>query len=378
MAAADITLKFVLFPQIKYLQSKEYDVRAICSPGLWIEPLKKEGIVIQEIKIKRQIFTPFSDLVSLCRLFFYFRKEKFDAVFTFTPKPGLLGQLAARLAGVPIVFNTIFGFYFHENTPYLKRIFFVLVERLAARCSDFIFFWNNEDFITAKKERIITSYNARYIGDGINLARFNPEKFSQDFITKKKEALGIGKENVVIGIVARLVKEKGYVELFEAFKMVLVAFPKTILLIAGSSDLQKKDSINLDTIKQKNVIFLGERTDIDEIFALMDIFVLPSHREGFSHSIMEASAMGLPIIASDIRGCRKAIEPGVTGLLVPVKNSQKLAETIINLISHKEKAKNMGYQGAKKAKKEFDERLVFDKIEQQLNGMIAKKVIHEN
>ena len=366
VAAADITLKFILLPQIRYWQEKGYEVQTICSPGFWVEPLRKEGIVIKEIKINRGVFTPFSDLVSLIRLFFYFKQQKFDAVFTFTPKPGLLGQLAARLAGTPVVLNTIFGFYFHENTPPLKRRFFVWVEKIAASCSNFVFFWNIEDFETAQKERIVKPGWADYIGDGISIERFNPARFSPEFIRVKKEALGIGQGKTVIGIVARLVKEKGYTELFEAFSMVLAAFPETVLLIAGSDDVKKKDSIDIAAAKGKHIIFLGERTDIDEIFAVMDIFVLPSHREGFSHSILEASAMGLPVIASNIRGCRGAVEPGVTGLLVSVKNSQKLAEAIINLLADPQKAQAMGLAGREKAECEFDERLVFDKMEQQL------------
>ena len=100
---------------------------AVCSEGKWVKSIQAEGIKVKTIKIKRKI-SPFSDLVSLFCLFFYFKKEKFDIVFTFTPKPGLLGQLAAKMAGVPIIMNTIFGFYFNEATPSLKRKFFILIE----------------------------------------------------------------------------------------------------------------------------------------------------------------------------------------------------------------------------------------------------------
>src|SRR3989344_6930295 len=154
VVAIDITLKFLLLSELKFFKNKGYEVFVVCSPGKWLEGIKKEGITVKEITIKRKSFTPFSDLISLGKLFFYFKKEKFNIVLTFTPKPGLLGQLAAKMAKVPMVINTIFGFYFHEKTPLVKRIFFVFVERIAARYSDFIFFRNKEDFETAKKERI--------------------------------------------------------------------------------------------------------------------------------------------------------------------------------------------------------------------------------
>lgn len=376
VASADITLKFLLFSNIKFFAEKGFDVSAVCSDGKWVGSIREQGIKVQTIKIKRKI-TPFYDLLTLYRLWNYFRKEGFDIVSTFTPKPGLLGQLAARMAGVPIVFNTIFGFYFHEGTPYLKRKFFVFVEKIAAKCSSFIFFRNKEDFETAKKEKIIKGGKAEFIGDGVDVLKFDSVKFSQEFVREKKEKLGIDIKAPIIGITARLVKEKGYLELFRAFKDVLSKFPDSLLLSVGSADLQKKDSINPDIVKkfgiEKNIVFLGERTDMDEIYSLMDIFVLPSHREGFSHSIMEASAMSRPVIASDIRGCRGAVEAGVTGLLVPAKNHQKLAEAIICLLSDPDKAKKMGEAGRKKAEEEFNETFVFGRMREEYKRLLKEK-----
>ena len=240
VVAVDMTLKFILLSEVRFFKSKGYLVSVVCSSGKWLQDIKKEGIEAKEITIKRKIFTPISDLISLFQLFFYFKKEQFDIVLTFTPKPGLLGQLAARMAGTPVIINTIFGYYFHEHTPYLKRKFFIFIERVAARCSSFIFFRNKEDFETAKKERIIKDSIAEYIGDGIDITKFNSTRFSKEFLQEKKKSLGIKQGVSVIGIVARLVKEKGYVELFEAFKNVLVKFPQTILLVIGPADLQKK------------------------------------------------------------------------------------------------------------------------------------------
>ena len=374
VVAVDMTLKFILLSELRFFKDKGYRVSVICSPGKWLESIKKEGITVKEITIKRKAFTPFSDLISLGKLFFYFKKEKFDAVLTFTPKPGLLGQLAAKMAGVPIIINTIFGFYFQENTPLIKRKLFIFIERIAATCSDFIFFRNKEDFETAKKEKIIKNINAEHIGDGINIEKFNKKRFSKEFIIAKKKNIGIGLEKLVIGIVARLVKEKGYMELFKAYKKVLEVFPSAKLLVVGPSDLQKKDSLNLDIIKnfsiEKNVLFLGERTDVDELYSIMDIFVLPSYREGFPHSVMEASAMSLPVVTTDVRGCRNAIEPNVTGILISPKNSGELAKAIISLLSDSIKAKKMGEAGRKKAEKDFDKNILLQKMEKKIKQLL--------
>lgn len=377
VASADITIRFLLLSQLKFLQNNGYDISVICSYGKWVKNLEVQGIKVKAIKIKRKM-SPFFDLITLWQLFLYFKKEKFDIINTFTPKPGLLGQLAAKLAGAPIILNTIFGFYFYEGTPYLKRKFFIFIEKIAAKCSDSIFFRNIEDFNTAKKEKIGNNALNKYVSDGINILKFDPKRFSQEFMQEKKKKLGLNLELPVIGIVARLVQEKGYFELFEAFEKVLLKFPDVLLLAVGPADNQKKDSIDISIVKglgiKNNIIFLGERTDVDEIYALMDIFVLPSWREGFSHSIMEASAMAKPSIASDIRGCRGAIEPGITGLLVPPKDSPKLAEAIIYLLSNPEKAKEMGRLARKKAEREFDERQVFQKTEEEYKRLIKEKL----
>lgn len=368
VVAADITLKFLLLEELKLFQSKEYKVFAVCSPGKWILDIKKEGIEVKEITIKRKIFTPISDLISLIELFFYFKKERFDVVFTFTPKPELLGQLAAKIAGVPIIINTIFGFYFSESTSYLKRKFFIFIEKIAAQCSDAILFRNKEDLETATKEKIGNNTLNKYIGDGIDIEKFNNARFSEEFIKEKKKRLGIAFRIPVIGIVARLVKEKGYIELFEAHKKVIETFKDATLLAVGPSDLEKKDSIDPNIVEnfgiENNVVFLGERTDVDELYPLMDIFVLPSYREGFPHSVMEALAMARPVVATNVRGCREAIENGFTGILIPPRNSEKLAEAIIHLLSHPDVAKKMGGQGRIKAEKEFDKRFLLHKMEE--------------
>lgn len=378
VASVDITVKFLLLSQIKFFQEKGCDVHVVCSPGKLLKDIETQGIKIRTITIKRKIFAPISDIVSLFRLFFYFKKEKFDIVFTFTPKPGFLGQISAKLAGVPIILNTIFGFYFHENTPYLKRKFFIFIEKIAGKCSSFVFFRNIEDFKTAQKEKIITQGKAEFIGDGIDISKFDSKRFSLDFIKNKKEKLGIDQNVFVVGIVARLVKEKGYLELFSAFKKVIEKFPKTLLLVIGSADTKKFDSIEISIVKdfdiEKNILFLGERNDIDEIYSVMNAFVLPSYREGFSHSIMEASAMSLPIITSDVRGCRGAVDNGVTGILVPAKDSEKLAEAIVHFLENPEKIKHMGIFGRQKAQREFDERIVFGRIKKEYDRLIELKL----
>lgn len=375
VASVDMTLKFILISQLKDFIRRSYDVTAVCSNGKWVDEIRGQGIKLKTIKIKRKI-SPFSDLVSLFNLILFFKKEKFDIVCTHTPKAGLLGQLASKMSGVPITANTIFGYYFNETTAPLKRKFFVMIEKIAGTYSDIIFFRNKEDFDTAEKEDIAKKALKIYIGDGIDVTRFNKNRFSEEFINNKKKDLKISSDKIIVGIVARLVKEKGYLELFSAFKEVVQKFPNALLLIVGGTDFDKKDRIAPSIIKdfgiEKNVLYLGERTDVDELYAIMDIFVLPSWREGFPHSVMEAAAMSLPVIATNIRGCRDAVDDKKTGILVPAKNCQELSRALSYLISNPKVVKEMGGRARQKAEKKFDERLFFDKMDKELKNLKTK------
>ena len=377
IASIDMTLRFMLLNQLKFLKDEGYEVQAVCSSGKWIKEIEENGIKVKTIEIKRKI-SPISDLIALFQLLSFLKKEKFDIVHTHTPKASFLGQLAAKISGVPIIINTIHGFYFQKNSPRLKRKFFIFIEKIAALCSNLIFSVNKEDIETAIEEKICNPNLIKYLGDGIDLSHFNPERFSQEFIRNKKKELDINPQKKIIGIVARLVREKGFLELFEAFKEVLKKFPNTLLLVIGPKEPEKKDAISPEIVKnyriEKNVIFLGERTDVDEIYPLMDIFVLPSHREGLGLSLLEASAMKKPVVATNIRGCREAVDNNKTGILVSPKDPEKLAEALVYLLSNPEMAKEMGDRGRIKVIKEFDERLVFDRIKKEYQRLIQEKL----
>ena len=373
IASVDTTIRFILFHHIKLLKKEGYDVHIVCSAGKLIKDVEKEGIKVKIINFKRKI-SPISDIITLIRLFLYFKKEKFDIIHTHTPKPGLLGQLAAKMAGVPIIINSVLGFYFQKEDSWLKRRFFILIEKIAASCSDLIFSINREDIETMVKENICLPSKIKYLGGWVDVSRFNPSNFSDEFIISKKKELGIPSQAKVIGIVARLVKEKGYFDLFDAFSRVLKQFPDVILLVIGPEDLEKKDGFSPDVIDkyhfEEKVIFLGEQININQFYSLMDIFVLPSHREGIGISILEASAMEKPVISTNIRGCREAVENGKTGILVPVKNSEKLAKAIVYLFLNPEKAKEMGRKGREKVLREFDERKIFSRIKKEYQELL--------
>src|SRR3989339_452663 len=377
IVSADITVKFLLMPQLSFLITEGYDVFVVCSGGKWVKDIERESIKVKTIKLKRKI-SPFSDLVALWQLFWFFKKEKFDIVHTHTPKPALLGQMAAKMAGVPIIINTVHGLYFGNKFSFLKKQFYIFIERLSDGFSDLIFSQNKEDINTMRERKIGDQNKIKYLGNGIDLEVFDNKRFSAEFLNKKKEKLGLSESCKIVGAVGRLVAEKGYLELFSAFKKVLEKHPDIILLVVGPEEFEKKDAFKQGVVEQfgisKNVIFLGERSDIYEIYPLMNIFVLASHREGFPRSVIEASAMEKSVIATDIRGCREAVDNGKTGILVPVANPEKLAESIIYLLQNPKEAERLGKNGRLKVEKEFDEKLVFDRIKIEYDRLIKEKI----
>ena len=148
-------------------------------------------------------------------------------------------------------------------------------------------------------------------------------------------------------------------------------------MVLGDSDYEKKDSIESCVVKkygiENSVVFLGERIDVDRICALMDIFILPSHREGLGISAIEALAMEKPVIVTDIRGLREVVDDGKTGKLIPTGSADQIAKAIIYMINNRKEAIEMGKKGRRKVEKEFDERIIFDRIKDEYNRLLREK-----
>jgi glycosyltransferase involved in cell wall biosynthesis len=289
-----------------------------------------------------------------------------DVVHTHTPKAGLLGQLAARFAGVPIVANTLHGFYFHDDMkPWLRR-FYIWMERFAAKCSDTILSQNREDMATAVAERIASAGQVKWLGNGIDVARFDRRRLADAALDDLRRDIGIDSTAPVIGFVGRLVEEKGILDLLEAAKAVVQAIPHAQFLIVGPFDDDKPDALRPEVAEQYGVAahcrFVGMRNDMPELYALMDVLVLPSYREGFPRAPMEASAMGVPTVVTDIRGCREAVDHGENGLLFPVGDAGALARSLIELLGDDERRAQMGATGRRIAENRFDEQKVFDRV----------------
>jgi len=377
----DMSLRYLLLNQLRSLQQAGYQVVGISSPGPGVSAIEAAGIRHIAILMTRRAFTPLADFRSSWRLYQVIRRERFTIVHTHTLKAGLLGRWAAKLARAPIIVHMNHGFIFHERSPRLWRYFFVALERIASRCSDLIFSVNHEDVETAVREGICDPRKIMPLGNGgigIDTVLFDPDRFSPDDITLKKLEIGLPQKVRVVGFVGRLVREKGLLELFEAARIVRGRRSKEVsFLIIGPVDSEKPDALTPDVAHNYGIsdicIFTGMRQDMPKLYALMDVFVLPSHREGFPRALMEASAMKVPCVVTNIRGCREAIEHGRNGLLVPLSDVQALADAIIELLTDREKARRMGEEGRRMALERFDERLVFERVRSEYARLLREK-----
>lgn len=364
VSTADIAIQMLLMSQIKALQRMGHDVTAVCAPGPWVARIRSEGVPVETVPMSREL-SLFSDIRSLALLYKLFRDRRFDVVHTHTPKAGLLGPLAARLARVPVVVHTIHGLMFHDRMPRWKRRLFWLPEKWTATLSDVLLSQSREDMEVAATAKLCRPEELTYIGNGIDLASFSRDQVSEDR-AKKRAELGFRDDDFVVGTVGRLVYEKGFGELFQAADRLRTHSSRIRFLVIGAEEHDQNDAIPHELIEELQarglVNFLGWVSDMRPCYAAMDAFVLPSYREGIPRACMEASAMQLPVIASDIRGCREVVEHGMTGMLVPVRNVDALVEAILKLDRDRGLGEQMGIYGRRRIKAQFDNRLVVSRL----------------
>lgn len=376
VCSVDLALRYLLVDQLCYLKEVGYDVVGISGAGPNIAYVESRGIPHIEVPFVRA-FTPLEDLRSLAQITRVLARERFAIVHTHNPKPGLLGQLAATATRTPVVVNTVHGFYFHDDMDPKWRRFYIGMEKVAALQSDAILSQNPEDVRTAVAEGICKPEKIELLGNGIDLARFDPTRIGHAQKLALRTALGITPEDRVVGFIGRLVAEKGLPELFEAFRHVLALVPNAKLLVIGPKDEVKSDALSEEDAHRHGIaertVFTGMRQDIPELLSIMDVFVLPSHREGFPRAPMEAAAMRVPTIVTDIRGCRETVVHEQTGLITPVRDHAGLARAILRMLEDEAAARSMGVAARALAEKKFDQRAVFAKVAETYGRLLRAR-----
>ena len=358
LCAVDFTLLKFLLPLIDGQRAAGDEVVAVCSDGEYVNVLRESGYNVKTVSIERGM-NPLKHVYSIWHLYRLFRREKFDLIHVHTPVAAVLGRIAARIARVPRIVYTAHGFYFHDEMPMFQRRIHIAIEQFAGRFTNLLFTQSLEDAHAAVQLGILPSDRVFAIGNGVDVHRFNPENVNARSDIRRE--LGIPTGAFVVGMVSRQVQEKGVVEFLNAAQLLALSYPDVWFILIGvrlKSDHETLDDYHLKAASLNlgdRLVLPGMRNDLPQILSAIDLFTLPSWREGMPRTIIEAMMMELPVVASNIRGSREEIVNEKTGLLVPLKDSKELAKAFERIVTDPRWGRELGLAGRQRALEFYDE-----------------------
>lgn len=331
---------------INGLDKEKYEVYVACG---------NNELFIEKIKNKTKVFTlnlsnRFNPTI-ISKLTKIMKTEKIQIIHSQGARADFFARISAKLSKVPLVISTIAMPVEGFNVNWMKKTIYIALDRFTEK---FV-----HKFIVVSevlRERLIKIHKIApekiiVIPNGVEIEEYNPDRIDS---FKIRNELNLDNNTCIIGTIGRLVWQKGLEYFIESAKFVLEVFSNAKFLIVGEGELKNKlENLTKQLKLNNNILFLGFRKDISEILGNLDIFVLPSIREGMPIITLEAMAMAKPIVASNIEGVREQIINDKTGVLVPAKNPKALAEAIISLIKDKEKAKNIGNNAREIVKEKF-------------------------
>lgn len=346
LTTSDISLALLLAKELEIDLGHGHTVFGISAPGAYVSRVEDMGVRHVPVKQLTRAWHPLGDATAFLALVRTIRGLRLDVLHTHNPKTGLLGRIAGRIAGVPVVVNTCHGLWAQPTDHWSKRALVYGLEALAARFSDYEFFQNEADqrtMLWALKEG-----RHSVVGNGIDLERFRRD----DALRRSQRASwGVGEDEMVVGTVGRQVAEKGLAE-FERLAVDLRG--QAAFVWVGPAD-----SANSSLVPSSDAVrYVGEIVDMPAAYSAFDIFVLASHREGFSRASMEAAACGVPMVLANIRGCREIGAHGEHLLLVNARQPAAFAEAVKHLLGNATARKSLGSAARERARTHFDQREV--------------------
>lgn len=349
----DYNLWLFRLPVMQELVKQGHTVYAICPTGEISDQFTKEGVIHISYEIERSSLNPLKEIRSIRNIYNAITPLNLDILHTFTAKPNIYGTIAGRLAKVPRIINLVEGLgSFYLENDLKSRIVRKLIETLyrqTFKLVNTVMFVNQDDPAYLIRKNIIPPSKVFTIkGVGIDTKDWAP----------------IPKEDTWIRVtmIGRALKHKGTLEFIEAASKLSDTYPDVSFQFVGAPDEGNSSSMSEEFMRAQTAIhYLGHQNNIRHILSQSDIFVLPSYREGLPRTTMEAMSMGLPIITTDVVGCRETVENGVNGFIIPPKDSLALAEAIEHLLKDENLRKKMGKESRLKAVREFDIATIVDK-----------------
>ncbi|EGN74605.1 glycosyltransferase [Idiomarina sp. A28L] len=336
-----------------------------------------EGSDYFSIDIRREI-SPFADLLALIKLWKLFREQKFDIVHSTTPKAGLLSVLAGKFAGVPIRIHSYTGQPWVTLNG-IKRTLAKLGDRVIGFLTTACYADSESQKAFLVSEKLVSADKLSVIGKGslagVDIKRFNQGRFSKSERDSIKESFGISQDSTVLLFVGRIVKDKGVLELIEAFKNLIARSSNTnlYLLMVGPKELLN-DELGIEEnsdISQK-IIFTGYTDFPEQYMAVSDVLCIPSYREGFGTVVIEAAAMGITTIGSNIYGLSDAIVDGETGVLVKPKNVQDLTQAIDKIVRETDLRKQLGNNAQARVLNNFSNEVINRLVIEEYSVLLSR------
>lgn len=347
LTTVDMSLALLLATELQVDVEQGHEVFGISAPGPYVGRVESLGVTHVPVRSFTRSWSLVSDLKAFFELFRTLRRLELDVLHTHTPKAGVMGRIAGRLAGVPVVVNTCHGLWARPDDPLLKRVFVYGLEGLATRFSHFELFQNAADAHTLR--RFLKKGRWKVVGNGVDLERFQADPEGR---RRVRAELGVADDELLVGSIGRRVREKGLAEFAEAAHA--LRDQATFIWVGPDDDTDAAAEVpRADAIR-----FVGERTDMPAVYSALDVFVLASHREGFSRASMEAAACGVPLVLTDIRGCREIGTDDEHLLLVPPRDAKALTAAIDRLIPDPQRRAAIGQAAQQRAKKHFDQRQI--------------------
>jgi len=372
-----LTARVFIGPLMRYLAGRGYDVAVACSgaeaadgPGV-SGAQEIAGCPFYPVQIPRTIH-PLQDLLAVWQLYRLIRRLKPDIVHTQTSKAGVVGRLAAWLAGTPIIIHTAHAFPFHPYLPAPLRWAYVLIERWAAGLADLLMVDSESIRADGLRARVVRDPAMLVtVPMGVDLKKFSPSSQGPDNL---RESIGAARQHLVVGTVARLVPDKGLGCFLRMASLIRAVRADVRFLIVGEGPLRSElDQLAKSLGIQSAVVFTGHRTDVPALMQVMDLFILPTLREGFGVVFAEAMAVGKATVGSRIGPVAEVIEDGITGYLAPPEDAEAFARLALDLLSDEKKRRAFGEAGRRRVEQYFSETRMCETIEGHYRSLLAKK-----
>ena len=357
---------YLMRARLMRLQEEGFSISVLCGDRGYSERLRQCGFDVVTVPFAREI-SPLVDIQCIWSLRAALMRGQYDIVHSHNPKGTLIGPFSAQWAGSCVVVHTVHGFLFNEHSKGLYRLAALAAERWCAFWSDHLFFQSVEDYEYAKSNRFKDSDQLHLIGNGVDERRFNRNAYSEAFKTKRIE-LGLSENHFVVGMVTRLVREKGCIDFFAAASIICQRYEDVRFLLVGiPENTDQKDAVDAVRLSKEygiedKCVLLENRMDMPELYLAMDLCVLPSYREGLPRCLIEAAIMGVPTVATRIRGCKEVVVDGETGLLYSPGNIDEFVKAIERLKNDDIFRKSVSERGISRAKDNYTEAHVTERV----------------